>query len=189
MDQAAQLLADHPEDPALAEALVPILTDAAADETPGTAAYDEAAGLLVDAVVQSSEVGGAITEMVASIPADGNVTLEEMEAIYLEFLDTVSLTADEQAALPGLATNPPSDMEAEEAYALAVALLAEAAQAAGITDLDNITPAEQAILDADPNYALAFDFLDLGTTLQGGETSMIGDLLGGLAGNFTDPTP
>lgn len=72
---AMDLLTESGSDPQVAQALVPVLTDAVEGATPGTQAYDEAASALVTAVVTSSEVSQAEVDALALVmanpPADG----------------------------------------------------------------------------------------------------------------------
>ncbi len=190
---AVDLLAQSNGDPVLAAALVTPLYNAADAATPGTDAYDEAALALVDAVLASSEVGSSLVDAMLAIPSNyDELTVPEQEAAMDAALDAVlsiGLSPLEVTSLAMIATDPPAGMEAEAAYAAAVALLAQAMEDVGVTDPTGDLSAYQAALDANPAYILAFDFIDLGVALEGGTPSTLGDLLSGFSSGFTDPTP
>lgn len=123
-------------DAQVAAALVSPLFLAAEAAAPGTAAYDEAAGALVSAVVLSSGVGTAITTAVSELlpsfveggpDIDGSLIAEALDAF-----SAVSLTATERDALLMVAADPPEGMSANDAYSSAVALVADAFVDAGV---------------------------------------------------------
>ncbi|TFG79743.1 MAG: hypothetical protein E4H20_11675 [Spirochaetales bacterium] len=187
VEDAAYLLALDPSNTELAAALVIPLYNAA-DAATGTAAYDEAAGLLADAVIQASGIEPAIMSAVATIPLDGTATQEDLETVMAIFA-SVDLNANEIAALTLLESNPPSDITAEQSYAIAVVLLLEIAN--NIPGLDLSDPQSlfdnQAAISADPLYSMVTTFVTLGSSL--GSTSTIGGLLADAIDAIDNPTP
>lgn len=189
VSDAAYYLAQSQGDPAVAAALVTPLYNAVQAATPGTAAYDQAAQLLAEAVVQSTGINQALADTIAALPSDlGSVDPATLESLVTNFA-SVGLNADEIAALTALEANPPSTLSAEQAYTIAGTLFLQAiADTPGVSldDLsvisDPMSP-EAVALMATPAYGLASDFLTLATTIDGGAPTT---LLGGLMNDFAE---
>lgn len=195
VSDAAYYLAQSQGDPGVAGALVTPLFNAVQAATPGTAAYDQAAQLLAEAVVQSTGINQALADTIAALPSDlGSVTPATLEALVMNF-QSVSLTLQETDSLiyfipttpllPGvIPPTVPGTLSAEQAYTIAGVLLLQAVAdtpGASLNDLDTLTT-HSAALTATPAYVLASDFLTLATTIDGGSTSLLGGLLNDLAG-------
>ncbi len=175
VDDAAYLLSQSQGDPDLAAALVTPLYNAASAATPGTAAYDEAATLLAQAVTEASGIGPAITAL-AVFATIASPTAEEIADATNAVL-AVGLSPAEVSALALIEANPPSDYTPAMAYTAAAALAAQALSTIGVTDVSGLTAPQEAALAADPNYLLALDFITLASTTLGGDGGM-GDELG-----------
>jgi hypothetical protein len=99
-------------------------------------------------------------------------------------LSTVSLTDAEESALLMLASAPPADMSADEAYTAAFALMIDAYADAGavFSPSEPPTAEQQAVIDADLSMLTAMALLFQAQALVNpDEPSMIGslfDLLG-----------
>jgi hypothetical protein len=169
---AAYLLSQSQGDPDLAAALVTPLYNAASAATPGTAAYDEAATLLAQAVTDASGIGPAITTL-AVFATIASPTAEEI-ADATDAVLAVSLNAAEINALSLILANPPSDYTPAMAYTAAAALAAQALSNIGTTDIDSV---DAGALELDPAYLLALDFINLASTTLGGDGGL-GDQLG-----------
>ncbi len=185
---AAYLLSQSQGDPDLAAALVTPLYNAASAATPGTAAYDEAATLLAQAVIQASDINNGIGIVLNTIPLDGSTTQAELDAAFGAF-SGVDISSEELTSLELIMTNssPSGSLSAAEAYTIAAALIASAANDAGVSDPTAITGPQQALLDADPAYSLAFDFLTLAGAIETATSSET--MLGQLIGQFSDSFP
>jgi hypothetical protein len=169
---AAYLLSQSQGDPDLAAALVTPLYNAASAATPGTAAYDEAATLLAQAVTDASGIGPAITTL-AVFATIASPTAEEI-AEATDAVLAVSLNTAEIDALSLILANPPSDYTPAMAYTAAAALAAQALSNIGTTDIDSV---DAGALELDPAYLLALDFINLASTTLGGDGGL-GDQLG-----------
>jgi len=185
VSDAAYYLAQSQGDPAVAAALVTPLFNAVQAATPGTAAYDQAAQLLAEAVVQSSGINQALTDTIAALPSDlSTIDQATLESLVTNFA-SVGLNATEIAALNVLATDPPSTLSAEQAYTIAGILFLQAiagTPGASLNDLNTLS-AVSTDLTATPAFTLASDFLDLATAIDGPSPStLIGGLLNDLAG-------
>lgn len=184
VSDAAYYLAQSQGDPAVAAALVTPLFNAVQAATPGTAAYDQAAQLLAEAVVQSTGINQALADTIAALPSDlGSVTPATLEGLVANFA-SVGLNATEIAALTALEADPPSTLSAEQAYTIAGVLFLQAiadTPGATLNDLNTLT-VEAATLTATPAFILASDFLSLAGTIDGGSTTLLGGLLNDLAG-------
>lgn len=191
---AASYLAQSQGDPAVAGALVTPLFNAVQDATPGTAAYDQAAQLLAEAVVQSTGINQALADTLAALPDDlTSVDPAELEDLASNF-EAVSLNAAEIAALTALEADPPSTLSAEQAYTIAGTLFLQAIADTPGVSLDDLSvisdpmAPEAVALTATPAYQLASDFLTLATTIDGGSTSLLGGLMDQFAG-ILQPQP
>lgn len=195
VSDAAYYLAQSQGDPAVAAALVTPLYNAVQAATPGTAAYDQAAQLLAEAVVQSTGINQALADTIAALPSDlGSVDPGTLEGLVTNF-QSVGLTLQEIDSLsylipitplpPGdIPPTVPSTLSAEQAYTIAGVLFLQAiadTPGANLNELDTLTD-QSAVLTATPAYVLASDFLTLATTIDGGSTSLLGGLLNDLAG-------
>jgi hypothetical protein len=172
---AAYLLSQSQGDPDLAAALVTPLYNAASAATPGTAAYDEAATLLAQAVTDASGIGPAITTL-AVFATIASPTAEEI-AEATDAVLAVSLNAAEINALSLILANPPSDYTPAMAYTAAAALAAQALSDIGVTDINGLTGPQEIALAGNLEYQLALDFINLASTTLGGDGGL-GDQLG-----------
>lgn len=197
VDEAIELLdqAMAQGDSAMAAALVtPLLAaaTAAAEADPESAAYQEAASALLDAAVLSSGVGSAMTTLASGYMAlgDEEPTEEELSAMMDSF-SSVTLDDDAENALMLLAAYPPDDMSSEDAYAAGLALMADSLSDSGssLDDMENMTEDQLADLEDDPAFLVGMMFLAYGAAIdeESGESSAIGDLLGGLIGFEPEP--
>lgn len=166
----------------MAAALVTPLLAALEAATPGSDAYEAAATALLDAAVLSSGVGPALNEALSVIPLDdlSGITEEAMSDMVTA-LSTIALDDSAEDALVLLAADPPESLEADQAYAAAIALAMDAFGDAGLdpADMGSLSAEQEAALSADPGMAAAIDLLDLAATLGGGE-SIVGGLLSGI---------
>ncbi len=164
-----------------AQLVTPLLT-ALEGLTSGTAEYNEAAAALLDAVVLSSGVGAAMTNVATTLAsADLDNLTEEDLAGAMASLSTIALSDDAEAALLLLATNPPADMSADDAYSAAISLAADSFTDAelNIDSVDTLTPEQITELSEDDSMAAAVDLIGQAQDL-GGDESLFGDLLSGV---------
>jgi len=178
---AAYLLSQSQGDPALAAALVTPLYNAASAATPGTAAYNEAAMLLAQAVTESSGIGPAITTL-AVFSMITSPTAQEIADATNAIL-AVSLNALEISALALIEANPPSDYTPAMAYTAAAALVAQALSTVGVTDINGLTGPQEIALAGNLDYLLAIDFITLAGSLGG--DGGLGDQLGQFLDDLT----
>jgi hypothetical protein len=164
---AAELLSLYPGDPEIASALVTPLYNAASAATPGTAAYDEAAMLLAQAVTDASGIGPAITTLAVFSTITGPTAEEIAEATNAVL--AVSLNAAEISALALIEADPPSNYTPAMAYTAAAALAAQALSDIGVTDINSLTGPQEIALAGNLEYQLALDFVTLAGSL--GSTS------------------
>lgn len=117
----------------LAAALVTPLYNVASAATPGTAAYDEAATALTQAVLLSSGVGTAIGDVVSDLgTADfGSITAAQIDTA-LASVAAISLTPAETTALLMIAADPPASMSTDDAYIAALSIAVDAFGDAGV---------------------------------------------------------
>jgi len=150
-------------DEQLAAALVTPLYNAAVAATPGSAAYDVAAGALLDAAVLASGVNTAMVSVMNAY-VDGAADLAN---IAVGAVASISLSAEAAAGLRMIATDNPADLSVEDAYAAAVALLAYGATENSIdlaaVMVDGVTPAQTTTLNADASVQAAIDLLNFVT--------------------------
>jgi hypothetical protein len=185
---AAYLLSQSQGNSELAASLVTPLYNAASEASYPSAAYDEAASLLAQALIQASDINTGISMVLDTIPLDGSATQAELDAAFGAF-SVVDISAAELVALDLIMTNstPLGSLSAAEAYTIAAALIASAANNAGVSDPTAITVDQQNDLDADPAYALAFDFLTLAASIEAATSTET--MLGQLIGQFSDSFP
>ncbi len=145
-----------------AQLVTPLLAALGAAEV-GSDAYNEAAAALLDAVVLSSGVGAAMTEVATSLAS----------------ADLANLTEDDLSG--AMATNPPADMSADDAYSAAIALAADSFTDAelDINSIDTLTEEEITELSEDDSMEAALDLLGQAQEI-GGDESLFGDLLSGV---------
>jgi len=164
-----------------AQLVTPLLAALGAAEV-GSDAYNEAAAALLDAVVLSSGVGAAMTEVATSLAsADlANLTEDDLSGA-MATISTITLTDDAEAALLLLAANPPADMSADDAYSAAIALAADSFTDAelDINSIDTLTEEEITELSEDDSMEAALDLLGQAQEI-GGDESLFGDLLSGV---------
>lgn len=176
-------------DEKLAAALVTPLYNAASAATPGTAAYDEAATALIQAVLLSSGVGTAIGNIVSDLgTADfGSITPDQITAA-LDSVATISLTTAETNALLMIAADPPASMSSDDAYIAALSIAVDAFGDAGValsslTDFSDLinTGTLPAGVDA-TSISAAIDLLTYAQTLDAvdGTDSLLGQMLSGV---------
>ena len=150
-------------DEKLAAALVTPLYNAASAATPGTAAYDEAAGALLDAAVLASGVNPAMVSVMDAYVAGA----ADLANIAVGAVASISLSAEAAAGLRMIATDNPADLSVEDAYAAAVALLAYGATENSIdlaaVMVDGVTPTQTTALNADASVQAAIDLLNFVT--------------------------
>ncbi len=169
-------------DAEMAAQLVPLLLAALEAATPGTEEYNEAAAALLDAVVLSSGVGAAMTNMATTLAsADLDNLTEEDLAGAMASLSTIALSNDAEAALLLLAANPPADMSADDAYSAAIALAADSFTDAGLSidTIDTLSEDQITEFSEDASMAAAVDLIGQAQDL-GGDESLFGDLLSGV---------
>jgi hypothetical protein len=169
-------------DAEMAAQLVTPLLAALEAETPGTEKYNEAAAALLDAVVLSSGVGAAMTNMATTLAsADLDNLTEEDLAGAMASLSTIALSNDAEAALLLLAANPPADMSADDAYSAAIALAADSFTDAGLSidTIDTLSEDQITEFSEDASMAAAVDLIGQAQDL-GGDESLFGDLLSGV---------
>lgn len=169
-------------DAEMAAQLVTPLLAALEAATPGTEEYNEAAAALLDAVVLSSGVGAAMTNMATTLAsADLDNLTEEDLAGAMASLSTIALSNDAEAALLLLAANPPADMSADDAYSAAIALAADSFTDAGLSidTIDTLSEDQITEFSEDASMAAAVDLIGQAQDL-GGDESLFGDLLSGV---------
>jgi hypothetical protein len=176
-------------DEQLAAALVTPLYNAASAATPGTAAYDEAATALTQAVLLSSGVGTAIGDIVTDLgTADlGSITPDQIDAA-LTSVATISLTTAETTALRMIAADPPASLGTDDAYIAALSIAVDAFGDAGValssltdfSDLINTGTLPTGVDSASINAAI--DLLTYAQTLDAadGTDSLLGQMLSGV---------
>ncbi len=175
----------------MAAALVTPLYAAASAATPGTAAYDEAASALASAVILSSGVAPAATEIGLAFASfdtsDPLFPTEEQLAEALAPIETITLTDEEADALMMIAADPPADLSAADAYVAALALVSDEFTDAGIV-LSDLTSLDELLDDTSPpagvdaaTITAALSLLSYAQDLETAEgtSSMLGDLLSG----------
>jgi hypothetical protein len=175
----------------MAAALVTPLYAAASAETPGTAAYDEAALALTSAVILSSGVAPAATEIglaFASFDMSDPLfpTAEQIDEA-LAPIEAISMTDEESDALMMVAADPPTGLSAADAYVAALALVSDEFTDAGIVIAD-LTSLDELLDEATPpagvNPAVitaALSLLEYAQDLETleGTSSLLGDILAG----------
>lgn len=187
VSDAAYYLAQSQGDPAVAAALVTPLFNAVQAATPGTVAYDQAAQLLAEAVVQSTGINQALADTIAALPSDlSSITQTTIESLVTSF-QSVGLSTTEIAALSALVPSPPSTLSAEQAYTIAAVLFLQAiadTPGAELSELDTLQdPFISANLMATSAYALANDYINVAIGIDGPTpTTLLGGLLNDLAG-------
>ncbi len=188
VSDAAYYLAQSQGDPAVAAALVTPLFNAVQAATPGTVAYDQAAQLLAEAVVQSTGINQALADTIAALPSDlSNIDQTTLEALLTNF-QSVGLSATEIAALTVLEASPlPGTMTAEQAYTIATVLFLQAVQETPGASLAELTTLDPDELDNCPSFLLAQNFLTKGGTIEDGQPSLLGTILSDLASLLNPP--
>lgn len=179
-------------DEQLAAALVTPLYNAASAATPGTAAYDEAATALTQAILLSSGVGTAIGDIVTDLgTADfGSITSDQITAA-LNSVATISLTTAETNAFLMIVADPPASMSSDDAYVAALSIAVDAFGDAGValgslTDFADLIDTGSLPVGVDSvSINAAIDLLTYAQALDAvdGTDSLLGQMLSGVSFN------
>lgn len=196
VSDAAYYLAQSQGDPAVAAALVTPLFNAVQAATPGSPAYDQAAQLLAEAVVQSSNFGKAIANSLVDIASDLSSVDEDILFSLLQNFSVVSLTSNEVDALQliGSTVPFPATISADQAYAIAAVLFLQAVATAPDVELQDFDPHGSLTgfqitqLESQQTYVLAQDFLAKADLIADGDKSLLGSVLSTL-GDLIDQGP
>lgn len=173
-------------DQAMAAALLPALSAAAALETPGTEAYNAAVSIAADAAVLSTGIESLVTTAATSllaITSDGSTpTSEQIAAVVAALI--VDASPEAIAAMALLSTVPDATVNPDTCVIAGIAVLGDAIAAQGLT-IDQVataSPEALAAIQADPNYAIAQALLEQGAAAAAaqGSTEGLAALIGAL---------
>lgn len=175
VSDAASYLAQSQGDPAVAAALVTPLYNAVQAATPGTAAYDQAAPLLAQAVIQSSGFEGGVSSILDDL-LNTSGPPPDFEALLTAF-SSVSLGDQAWSAIDIIAGSDPltSPLSADQAFTLAIVAFIDLVNEDPLIDIGEPAtfPADPATYFAGPQWDTIDTMFDYAGDVPNGQGSQL----------------